>query len=833
MTVLASPAPLRAAAVGLPADAMAWEMWLRERLTTDWRPTEWNHEAWLFTGDVNNPRTSLWPCSVRACVNQLHIRHGFCKQCAIELGKYAGNADEFVATYVPKRRAGCATVKSSCLVERDGQRCTRPAVSVGACDTHYGTWHKQVKGGRTTLGIREWMASLAVPFLDTVSCHVIGCGGPIMNSRGLCAFHWRRWSHHNVRTGKKVDARDWAAAELPFLGGSRFSLIRLAPLVKLEFLYALQHRDTLGKSVLPPTCRNLALHLADATTLLDPSVGSLSLSNTSDALLRQLRWSISLAYDQHRGISPTDKDVLDLPAIGLRAHSWTRQRVARGTADLTEIPQPWLRELVRVWVDAERPAVRDLGPTLRAATLAGQALSGRPGGGQDVAALQFADMTAVAAQFRTALRLDGEPYTSKTRHTLFSRFCDLLNFGRKADMLDHMSGSFVRHSSHRIVVEDTNEGEIGKAIPEFVIRQLNDALHSIGADMPYGRLSRDDIQMMFRTVYIVLRDTGRRPGEVACLRDDCLETIDGETSLVWENRKGKRLRRRLPITSDTAHAIGQWQLRRRSLPVPEHSTGFLFPAISHGAGAPHIDPNTVSAVIREWVGSLPALVTDTVGPDGEPLSFDRTRIFPRAFRNSYAQRHADEGTPVDVLKDLMDHVDVNTTMGYYTVSLRRKQQAVKTLSARVVDRDGNPAPFRSGLAYERSAVAVPFGGCTEPSNVKAGGHACRIRFQCAGCGFYRPDPSYLSAIEQQINDLRADRETAQAMGAAEFVIRNLTEQIDAYGEVITKMRTKLAELPADERAEIEDASAIMRRARAGSGHLKLPITPVRRPEPPR
>jgi hypothetical protein len=129
VTALASPAPLRAAAVGLPADAMAWETWLREHLTTDWRPTEWNHDAWLFTGDVNNPQTSLWPCSVRACVNQLHIRHSFCKQCAIELRRYAGNADEFVATYVPKRRMGCATVKSSCLVERDGQRCTRPAVS--------------------------------------------------------------------------------------------------------------------------------------------------------------------------------------------------------------------------------------------------------------------------------------------------------------------------------------------------------------------------------------------------------------------------------------------------------------------------------------------------------------------------------------------------------------------------------------------------------------------------------------------------------------------------------------------------------------------------------
>jgi hypothetical protein len=71
-----------------------------------------------------------------------------------------------------------------------------------------------------------------------------------------------------------------------------------------------------------------------------------------------------------------------------------------------------LRELVRVWVDAERPAACDLGPTLRTATLAGLALGGRPGGGQDFTALQVADMTAVTAQFRTAMRLDGEPYTS-------------------------------------------------------------------------------------------------------------------------------------------------------------------------------------------------------------------------------------------------------------------------------------------------------------------------------------------------------------------------------------------------------------------------------------
>lgn len=116
------------------------------------------------------------------------------------------------------------------------------------------------------------------------------------------------------------------------------------------------------------------------------------------------------------------------------------------------------------------------------------------------------------------------------------------------------------------------------------------------------------------------------------------------------------------------------------------------------------------------------------------------------------------------------------------VSLKRKSAAVAALSAHVVDRLGHPAPSSPGT-YELRSVAVPYGGCTEPSNVKAGGEACPIRFQCAGCGYYRPDPSYLPAIEQHINELRADRETAQAMDAAEFVTTALTAQITAFEHV--------------------------------------------------
>jgi hypothetical protein len=167
-------------------------------------------------------------------------------------------------------------------------------------------------------------------------------------------------------------------------------------------------------------------------------------------------------------------------------------------------------------------------------------------------------------------------------------------------------------------------------------------------------------------------------------------------------------------------------------------------------------------------------------------------------------------------------------MGYYSVSLKRKREAVKTMRMHVVDRSGKPNPITSNTAYEARSVAVPFGNCIEPSNVKAGGQACPIRFQCSGCGFYRPDPSYLLAIEEHINSLRADRETAAALGADEFVTRNLTDQITAFQQVLTTMREALTAMDADQRKEVEEASTVLRKARATHGRPTLPLIAVTR-----
>lgn len=95
-------------------------------------------------------------------------------------------------------------------------------------------------------------------------------------------------------------------------------------------------------------------------------------------------------------------------------------------------------------------------------------------------------------------------------------------------------------------------------------------------------------------------------------------------------------------------------------------------------------------------------------------------------------------------------------------------------------------------------------------------------------GFYRPDPSYLPTIEEHINALKANHETAMAMDADDFVVRNLADQADAFTHVATSMRDKLDALPAAERAEVEQASAVLRKVRASrdlaGGRTLLPLT---------
>ncbi|MFI0976435.1 tyrosine-type recombinase/integrase [Streptomyces sp. NPDC021093] len=571
--------------------------------------------------------------------------------------------------------------------------------------------------------------------------------------------------------------------------------------------------------------------MTGATTLTRELPNHPLCPRSTPAVLRMLgrvRTAVQAGLAHHTGTAPAAHDVLDLRALGQRARSPAGIKRSK-TVDLRTISPRWLRHLLHTWTVQQRPDADAFARTLRGVELAARALRHRPGT-DDPSALCYDDVTAVVEAFRTALKLDGQPAGSSYRTSIASHFFTLIDYGRRSGTTTNLSAAFVRDpSTHRIAQEEANEDEIGKAVPEPVIRQLDTHLDLLGQGRARGRrtLTTADLQLMYRTLYTLLRDTGRRPNEIVSLPRDCLETRNDQISLVWNNHKTRRYRRRLPITAATAHTVRTWQTRRDQLhpTLPPAGADHLFPALTPLAAPGHLHTTYLGETLRHWVSSIPQLHTEGAGPNGEPLPFDRSLIHAYAFRHSYAQRHADAGTPLDVLCELMDHKSVRTTQRYYTVSLKRKREAVTKLAAHVLDHRGQPTPC-SDTTYELRAVAVPYGGCTEPSNVKSGGNSCPIRFQCAGCGFYRPDPSYLPAIEQHINELRADRETAKAMDAAEFVITALSAQITAFEQVVDRMRRRLASLPTAERADIEEASTVLRKARAGNSHTLLPLTPT-------
>ena len=823
----------------LPVDRDAWSAWLTQRIAPDWRPGEWDSSLLLFNGDPDNPATSIYLCTVPGCALPTSKRNGPCSSCDNRMKRGGMSAEELTPldnwwhTRTRSLLRGGGHLEQ-CTVAHGGTRCERDESRQGLCESHLGIWGRySIENPDAVLA--EWAARIAVPKKAFGPCVVLGCRASSAHGRTqpLCTTHTTRWTEKRRRRGLTCTLEQWASRQAPTMGVNQFSLAPLAPLVRLEMLYGIQQRDRRGRRMQPPVMRYLVNELAASDTLVTHP-GTFSGRTGFNVAREFVRWAKS-AYEEFLGLNPGHDGTLDMMTIGVRS-SLTRSGVPEraGTVSMDGVEQQWLRDLLVAWLRIEKPPSTDFRATLKSCLIASATLALRPGGGHDPGTLGVADMDAVVQAYIHATKEDGVTLLGRnTRQQRRRLFGELLVWGRRADVLDHLPGKFAMQVYHRIpMVVETEEDEAGKAIPEYVIRQLDDHLDDIARGWGYGLLSTEDVTHMMRTAYIVCRDTGRRPREFCGLAEDCLKYDGGEYQLVWDNVKGKRLKRLLPIESRTAEAILAWQRRRREVDhlFPAHTAGYLFPSDSEIVKCPHLATHEFGRMLRAWVDAIPAIDSDVPGEDGRPVPFDRSKIFAYAFRSSFAQRHADAGTDIDVLMALMDHKEATTTMGYYRVTIERKRKAVESLRVHSVNRRGDAAPFSSATSYEAKSVAVPFGNCVEPSNVKAGGKKCAIRFQCAGCGFYRPDPSYLPAIEDHIRSLKADREMAVAMGADDFVLRNFADQIAAFRGVVERMNTRMEQLPEDVRSEIEDASRVLRKVRAGGTRALLPLTVVNSPE---
>jgi integrase len=736
-------------------------------------------------------------CRVERCVGTVHNDcPEICHRCFTRLTGLGMSVEDIAAAEslpaapVPAQR--CAVPQC---------RCTPTVRDAVMCEPHA----QQFRGRRIPISLEQFVTDPRVrPRSPLPACLVAACTRTADGAIGYCTTHYQRWSVAQQEHAE-LDEQWWRVRESGVAEPGQVNLRALPSLVVVEVLTGLQTRVRDGLRltdvVLRAVCDTLRRHQVGSIHDCDPGLAP---GKRARSVLA------SFARDARRVLADPgveqDKDRWDLAIFG---HP--------GTLSFTKITQPWLAGAAKRWAAEQLPQHRGSGASrvrgkINSIGLLSEHLHRRPDHGLDPTALGRTDVEGFLNRLG---HLEFTGQIGRYRRNMICRdvrqvlagirSLGLTRTGRAAAGLP---GDFAIERAD--IPADPERGEPGRNLPPEIMAVLCANLDSL-----------EPVEVRVATQIGI--DTGRRPEDILNLPLDCLaRDKDGGDALVYDNIKANRLGRRLPISTATAAVItGQQQRIRQRFPHTLAAKLKLLPTpYRNPDGHKVISKTTLQARHRDWVAGLPTLRTR----DG--VEFDMTKIVPYAYRHTYAQRHADAGIPIDVLAELLDHRSYSVTRRYYRIGEDRRRDAVDTVTTLSFDRHGNRI-WRDAHALmdsERARhaigeVAVPYGTCTEPTNVEAGGGACPIRFRCVGCDHFRTNIAFLPDLQAYLDDLLRTRERLAATidGVDEWARADATpteEEITRIRRLINRIKGDIAELDETERAQINYAVAIVRRHRA-------------------
>ena len=799
--------------------------WRTERLGSlmgdDWLAGEWDPARLLVLPAHGGRLTRVVLCAVPGCENdgytstRLCTRHRqqFSASGLEDLGSWLASGEP--VAYERRRSADRVCI----VIGTDGQCCPRPAHGRWRlCDAHSATWWKYRGKG---VGFEAFLARAEA--LDELGdCAAACCWRRAAYPQNrLCTLHAQLWRADGRPAGQSF-AR-WAAQVRQPEDARVLSLRGLTELVRLELAYAIGCRaaDQVSVSVgsMRPWVDQLRAEGVGSVTEFD-----LSRLVGERPEFRFARFSVdrvSLAYADPG--AERAKDTWDLRLFG---------RPGRHRLDFSAIRQDWLREAAKGWAAVTLGRVGDghLSHCLGSVAVLSAVLASGPCGGHDPALLSRADIERFLSRVRSPnFPSRDKPFGTRARAAAVEECAQVLQEARELGLVATLGATFAFRRGDRIA--RTSEEPPGRALPASVVAQLDanlDVLAGVpGASGParvptLGALGEQAGEMAV-LAYKLLKGTGRRVGEVASLRLECLDVDEhGKDVLVYDNHKAARMGRRLPLADSALvaaiRAQQAWVRSRFASTPPERL--WLFPRPHKNTdGTNHFEAGLINAWFRAWLERVPRIDAGPLDDHGEPVPFDRSAIHPHAFRHTYAQTLADQGVPAPVLRDLMDHRSMSTTLGYYKVQESRKRKAMEVLARHSVDHRGLARPVEGGpsssaqLREHISWVAVPMGKCSEPTNVRSGGQACPIRYQCAGCPHFESDPSYLPELRAYADDLRKEREAMLAASATDWAVEHVSRQLEVIVGHVRVHESLLERLGDDERALVEEASATLKKAR--------------------
>jgi integrase len=774
----------------------------------------WDPAARVLSLPAAHPLLGRTLCRVGGCRTTVHGgTGGVCWHCFTRLRGHGLSGQQIAGSAelppLPPRPSGCAV---------PGCQRMAPAPRSTLCEPHR-------RRLRRTAGVslEQFLTDPRLRPLPALGpCRVAACSRRAESEHGYCPTHYVRW-RTTITTDPDTDQRHWQLTQPAVSEGGQISLRGLPPVVVLEVLFGVQQRVRGGAKILDVTLRTVCNTLRREQV---PQVAACPAQRVPGKPARALL--AALGCHVRRALTdPGHERAGDSWDLALFGH--------RGRLSFTGISQPWLTQSAKVWAGEELPRHRGGGASnvrTKVNALARLAESlriradhglvperlGRP----DIEA--FLNRLAYLESTGTISRYHRNTICRGARAALAGiRALGLTRPGRVAAGLP---GAFALGRDD--IPAEAHRGEPGRDLPTEIMAVLCanlDGLHPAEV----------------RTATQLGIDTGRRPEDILNLPLDCLQRDqEGAAVLVYDNAKADRLGRRLPISEATAAVITAQQARVRQR-FPDTPAGELKLLPS-----PRRNPDGRRAISIAMFGDRHREWADKLGPlrSRDGAEFDASRIVPYAYRHTYAQRHADAGVGIDVLAELLDHRNLNVTRGYYRVGEDRRRAAVDTVTAMSFDRHGNRI-WREAASllnseharYAIGAVAVPYGRCTEPSNVQAGGGACPVRFRCAGCDHFRTDVSHLPDLTIYLDDLLRTRERLAAAidGVDEWARADATpsqQEITRIRALITRINGDLDQASDTERAAIDEAVTVMRRHRGVS--LGMPairgITPDIVPE---
>ena len=755
-------------------------------------------------------------CRAEGCARTVHSGLPVvCHRCFTRLTGLGMSAAEIAAAAeLPAEPASA----DHCAVP--GCQCAPTVRQAVMCEPHA----KKLRLRRPPMSVEQFLADPRVrPLPPMPACQVAACTRPADGAGGYCNPHYQRWRVAQ-RTNPELGHRWWQARESGVAEPGQVNLRALPALVVVEVLFGIQQRVRGGAKITDVDLRVLCDALRrQQVTSIEANEVELARNKPVRSLLGAVRQHVRRALADPS--SEQAKDVWDLAIFG-----------HRGNLSFTGIAQPWLAQAAKRWAAEQLPRHRGRGAArvrgkINGLGLLSKYLGCRPDRGLVPAVLGrrdvegFLNRLAYLESTGEISRYRRNGICRDVRQVLAGiRGLGLTRPGRPAAGL---AGDFAIERGD--IPADPERGEPGRDLPPEIMATLCANLDTL-----------EPAEVKTATQLGI--DTGRRPEDILGLPLHCLDRDkDGAAVLVYDNIKADRLGRRLPISETTAAVIidQQDRVRARFPHTPAAQLKLLPTPRRNPDGRTPISIDMLDNRHREWVDTLPMLRTR----DG--AEFDKTRIIPYAWRHSYAQRHADAGVPIDVLAELLDHRNLNVTRRYYRVGEDRRRAAVDTVTALSFDRHGNRiwrdahALLESEHArYAVGEVAVPYGTCSEPSNVQAGGGACPVRFRCVGCDHFRTTVAHLPELQAYLDDLLRTRERLAATldGVDEWARTDATptaEEITRIRRLINRIRGDVAELGETERARIEDAVAVVRRHRAAHAvPLGMPTVRTAAPAPP-